>query len=346
MLWRFGTILTAVLAVQLAGAAQTTVAVAQELELSLPIDCKLGQDCFIQNYVDIDPGPGVQTATCAQAGYDGHKGTDFRVLSTNQSANIIAAAPGVVTGVRNDMPDRLVQSAEDRKLIEGKECGNGVVVSHGNGWETQYCHLRQGSVTVARGDSIRRGDILGEVGYSGFAAFPHVHLSLRKDGQVVDPFLGHPEASEDRLAQCESVSDAHKAYDASLWLGDLVALLKDADGEIIQTGFADRAVKSIDLETGSETEPGAQSPVFVYFARLINLKKGDRVALRLVGPEGVMAESEGEILDRQKAQWVAFAGRKLRAEAWPTGEYVGTAMLIRDGQIYRQEKSVFSLGAR
>ncbi len=343
MMWRFGTILVAVFAVQVTGAAHDTHVSAAELEVSLPIECDFGQDCFIQNYVDIDPGPDVQTATCAQAGYDGHKGTDFRVLNTNQNAGVIASAPGVVKGVRNDMPDRLVQSAEDRQRIEGKECGNGVVISHGNGWETQYCHMRQGSVIVSSGDRVERGDVLGEVGFSGFAAFPHVHLSLRKDGQVVDPFLGHPEAAEDRLVQCASVAEEKAAYDGSLWQGDLVVLLKDADGEIIQTGFADSAVKSIDLETGTEAEPGARSPVFVFFARLINLKKGDRVALRLVGPEGVMAESEGEPLERQKAQWVAFAGRKLRGEAWPAGEYVGTAMLIRNEQIFRQETTLFSL---
>jgi hypothetical protein len=32
--------------------------------LAQPIDCILGQDCFIQQYVDHDPGPGAMDFTC------------------------------------------------------------------------------------------------------------------------------------------------------------------------------------------------------------------------------------------------------------------------------------------
>ena len=49
------------------------------LSLSLPIACKIGETCFVQNYVDVDPGPGVRDYMCGSATYQAHAGTDFRL---------------------------------------------------------------------------------------------------------------------------------------------------------------------------------------------------------------------------------------------------------------------------
>ncbi|WP_420332025.1 M23 family metallopeptidase [Roseibium sp.] len=316
---------------------------AEDFELTLPVDCTLGKDCFVQNYVDIDPTSAVLTASCDQAGYDGHKGTDLRVLNTSKSTDVVASAPGVVKGVRDEMPDRLVLTEDDRKQVGGKECGNGVVIAHDDGWETQYCHLQLGSVTVKPGQSVERGAKLGRVGYSGFAAFPHVHLSVRKNGQMIDPFLGTEDNARSRLETCQSDGRGTLQYEDALWQSDVNGLLTDGKGKIIETGFADAPVKSVDVERDTVKSPSAGSSALVYFARLINVRKGDRIALRLVGPQGVLAETDGKPIERQKAQWVAFAGRKLKQESWPAGNYVGTAMLIRDGEIIQQETSVLSL---
>ena len=62
------------------------------------------------------------------------------------------------------------------------------VIRHGDGWETQYCHMRRGSITVLPGDRVAMGQVLGQVGMSGESEFPHLELSLRENGAVVDPF--------------------------------------------------------------------------------------------------------------------------------------------------------------
>ena len=67
-----------------------------------------------------------------------------------------------------------------------------MAIRHADGWETQYCHLRQGSVLVATGERVEAGRALGLVGMSGEANFPHVHLSVRRDGVGIDPFTGLP----------------------------------------------------------------------------------------------------------------------------------------------------------
>ena len=109
---------------------------ASDLELSFPVDCRLGATCFIQNYVDIDPGPGAGDYRCGQATYDGHKGTDFRLLSVPEAemgVDVLAAAPGIVKALRDGMPDRLIGQHDPGPA--GKECGNGVVLDHGAGWD-------------------------------------------------------------------------------------------------------------------------------------------------------------------------------------------------------------------
>jgi len=64
--------------------------------LNPPVDCTLGETCFIQNFVDRDPGPGAADFTCGPMTYDGHKGTDFALPSLaamRQGVDVLAAAP-------------------------------------------------------------------------------------------------------------------------------------------------------------------------------------------------------------------------------------------------------------
>ena len=70
---------------------------AQDIALSLPIDCDLGRDCFIQQYKDRDPGDGARDYTCNGLSYDGHSGTDFALPTRRDIARdvpVVAAAPG------------------------------------------------------------------------------------------------------------------------------------------------------------------------------------------------------------------------------------------------------------
>lgn len=165
-------------------------AAASDFRLQFPLDCTLGQDCHIQQFVDHDPGPGAADFTCGTLSYEGHKGTDIALpylADMRSGAAVLAAADGVVLGTRNTMPDQYATDA-NADGIDGRECGNGVVLRHGGGWETQYCHMKRGSVRVQSGMKVRAYDVLGEVGLSGKTQFPHLHLSVRKDGAVVDPF--------------------------------------------------------------------------------------------------------------------------------------------------------------
>ncbi|MFN3721578.1 MAG: M23 family metallopeptidase [Paracoccaceae bacterium] len=158
--------------------------------LQIPLDCTLNDTCHIQQYMDRDPGPGHTDFACGPLSYDGHSGTDFALptLSAMQKGvTVLAAAAGIVKGVRNSMPDLSIR-APDAPPLQGRDCGNGLVIDHGNGWETQYCHMANGSLLVKPDQPVAAGQPLGLVGLSGNTEFPHLHLSVRHNGNPVDPF--------------------------------------------------------------------------------------------------------------------------------------------------------------
>ena len=174
----------------LAAQAPCCARAADGLVLDLPLACTLGETCLVQQYVDHDPSPAARDYQCGTLSYDGHNGTDFRLPSLaaqRAGVDVLAAAPGVVVRLRNDMDD--VAMPEGGRIALGNRlCGNGLVIAHREGWETQYCHMARGSVRVEAGQSVEAGTPLGRVGLSGATVFPHLHFTVRHNGAIVDPF--------------------------------------------------------------------------------------------------------------------------------------------------------------
>ena len=190
------------------------------LPLSLPIDCEPGVDCWVFNYVDSDPGKGYADFACGRMSYDGHKGTDIALAHAgrlHERIEVRAAADGRVVGVRDGMSDLDVRLI-GRAALKGKDCGNGVRVDHGEGWHTQYCHMKRGSVSVRRGGRVRAGERLGAVGLSGRTEFPHLHISVEKKGKVVDPFVGVGGGAECDLGENAALA-ARGSGEAALLIG-------------------------------------------------------------------------------------------------------------------------------
>ncbi|WP_247877773.1 M23 family metallopeptidase [Azospirillum thiophilum] len=68
----------------------------------------------------------------------------------------------------------------------GYDAGNAVVVDHGNGWETQYSHLKRGSVAVRPGVRVEAGTVLGQIGLSGRTEFP---MSISASAMTAAPSI-------------------------------------------------------------------------------------------------------------------------------------------------------------
>ncbi len=279
-------------------------------EMAFPLDCDLGQTCYIQQFYDHDAGKDWQDFTCGPLAYDAHDGTDFALPTRSAMAagvDVLAAAPGTVKGVRDGVADFV-------PFAEGKECGNGVVVDHGGGWETQYCHLKQGSVTVSVGEAVETGTALGQIGQSGMAEFPHLHLSVRQNGVELDPF------SPDTPTTC----GAAPADD--LWL---VTPNYQAGG-ILGAGFSTEVPTFDAIKAGlssAETLPQT-GPALAMWVYLFGGQKGDAILFEILGPEGAII-TERVAVERNRALFFHAVGRKMRGSGWPAGIYTGTAKLMR-----------------
>jgi len=73
------------------------------------------------------------------------------------------------------------------KRIENRRTGYGknVIIDHGYGYETRYAHLNR--IIVKEGQSLEKGEAIGEVGNTGTSTAPHLHYEVIFEGKPVDP---------------------------------------------------------------------------------------------------------------------------------------------------------------
>ncbi|MBY6201213.1 M23 family metallopeptidase [Maritalea mobilis] len=305
----------------LTGAAVfTSAAWADPPALLFPLDCTLGETCFLQQFMDRDPGPGWRDFTCGPASYDGHTGTDIRVADFEAMAAgwpVRAAAPGIVRATRDGVPDGGTAAAP-----EGQGCGNGVVIDHQDGWQTQYCHLAEGSIAVASGDAVEAGTPLGEIGYSGNTEFPHVEFLLRQNGTPVDPF------DPGDLSTCGSGA-------APLWSEPIPV----RGGGLLSIGFSPGVPEYDAIQAGTaDAETLAADAPIVLWGFVHGGREGDALLFRIFGPDGTAIHENRVELDRTQAQLFRASGRRPPAEGWPAGAYAGEVTLVRGTEILHHRR--------
>ncbi len=307
-------------------AAATTPPSASGPKLAFPVACEIGKTCEVQNFVDRDPGPGAKDYQCGTQTYQDHGGIDIRLHDMAAQAagvNVLAAAPGRVVRLRDGVADISVKS-NGAASVAGQECGNGVVVDHGDGWETQYCHLAQGSVVVKQGDPVAAGQPLARIGLSGNTEYPHLHLTVRKAGVMVDPFAPNLPAGA-----CSTGGGAG----GGMWTPEAAKAMAYKPSAVLNSGFAAAPVTMEAIEAGAIPLPTATSGMLLAYVRAINLQGSDVQELTIKAPDGtILATGDQAPLDRAKAQYMFFTGKRLTGDRWRPGEYLGTYTVRRGGK--------------
>lgn len=92
------------------------------------------------------------------------------------------------TGIDIDSPlgTPIKSSTAGKVLKVGEDTTNGKYVRVESGkYEVVYAHCYK--INVVEGQSVKQGDILGEVGDTGVASGPHLHFEIQKDGKALNP---------------------------------------------------------------------------------------------------------------------------------------------------------------
>ena len=160
------------------------------------------EDWVIVNYQDHDSSsPGRQDYNNGTWNYDGHNGIDFTMKSFAQmdapgGVAVLAAADGVVTSTADGEYDH------DSCGVTGGTCsyssafGNNIEIEHANGQHTRYAHLKTGSLLVAPGDTVKRGQQIAQVGSSGNSSDAHLHFMVKDPPAYSDSASALPDPFE------------------------------------------------------------------------------------------------------------------------------------------------------
>ncbi len=71
------------------------------------------------------------------------------------------------------------------KAMKNGGYGNYVEIDHGNGYITAYAHMQ--SYLVKKGDHVKQGQVIGQVGSTGRSTGPHLHYEIRLNNKPIDP---------------------------------------------------------------------------------------------------------------------------------------------------------------
>jgi hypothetical protein len=235
--------------------------------LQSPIEGTQGEEWTIEHYVDWD-NTGFKDHNCGSKSYDGHQGTDFSIRSFKQmdeGVKVYAAASGRVTFTKDGEFDR--ETAGDvTKLL-----GNYIGIKHPNKYYTYYGHLRKNSISVAEGDSVTVGDVIGYVGSSGNSSDPHLHFEIWYDSlYVVDPFSG-------TCGNPSSLFIDPAMYDTSFKVWESGLLLKS---DLTVNNLRERIVT---IEKPYTMAPSSDSSLY-FWAHLLGMRKGKELSLTWYTP--------------------------------------------------------------
>lgn len=182
-------------------AALALLALAGPAPAAAQLSRPLASDVPIGNWYYFDNNGGAAGDldwNCGSSSYDGHRGSDFSLSGGNGAIaaghDVVAAADGVVERAEDGHFDMCTACGGSGCGTDfGFGYGNHLVINHGS-YKVTYAHMRNGSIRFGVGDTVRCGDVVGQVASSGCSTGAHLHFETRPLGggytTAFDPFEG------------------------------------------------------------------------------------------------------------------------------------------------------------
>jgi hypothetical protein len=157
--------------------------------------------------------------------------------------------------------------------------------------------------------------VLGQVGLSGKTQFPHIHLSVRRNGLVVDPFAPKAQPACDRKSQ-------------GLWASPL----DYAPTGILNAGFTTRIPSFAEVKDGPPARVfSPMDEALVLWVYAFGARPGDQLRLSIQGPTGPFLNQD-VVLTKTQAQYFRAVGKRRPTGGFQRGRYTGQISLMRKDQ--------------
>lgn len=276
------------------------------IELQFPVACRLMSDCWITNHVDLNNNINqIEDYMCGQKGTDNNKSTHISLGSKGaMEKNIpaIAAADGIIKTAENI----------------GGFCGNRVLIDHGKGWESSYCHLKPETIIVKPNQKVKQGQILGAIGMSGQADWPRLSYAIMRNGMVFDPFSGGT-----TLEGCNPKAKP-------MWISGVNPPYEPA--HVTSIGFTVGTVSNAQILNGTVKSAAVimeSTPQLSLYSLLMNIQKGDDITMKIIEPSGRILNEAKIIADSDRNYYPIYFSTMRQNRLWDKGNYRGMMTVTR-----------------
>jgi hypothetical protein len=304
-----------------------TFAPAKAQEMAFPLVCEPGLSCWIIGYPDVSRDHTGQDYACGPGAAPGDLFLRIGLANVSvipRGVYVLAAGNGVVQDVSNDAADLVIASKAQLKT-GASLCGNGIIINHGMGTQTAYCHLRKDSIRVKKGDRVVKGQVIAAAGQSGLATWPQLGFSIQKGGYFLDPVTGvSPEegcglkprpliALPAPFMEYQPVSIVALGFSNAKAVEQRVVLGKEPRVAVI-----DRMDKTINL-----------------WGMVLGLRKGDEIEVRMRDPRGRSFYFMKLTADQDRDRQLINVSRDRGYVGWRIGTYTGEVKVTRNVNLKR-----------
>jgi len=119
------------------------------------------------------------------SGYSGNGGTNEDTYTFGARLN--APGAGKIIAIENNFEDNTKPGVINSNIgSRNTLAGNYIIIDHLNGEYSLLAHLKKGSIIVSVGDTVTKGQEVGQAGNSGNSSGPHLHYQLQNTPNLLD----------------------------------------------------------------------------------------------------------------------------------------------------------------